>query len=454
MKGQSLDRRKARPSSSSLSVPDATTTSTIGSPANGWEHPVDTGSWTNQRLSYTSNAIDRVGSETLEARSSPLWSTLFGWYSRPQSLLPSPAATVTRQSKAHRDVLELVAMEQGIESSGIDIDRVSLEILQKARCNADTDTRNVANTSASEDFFGYDDVDLASEESLASSEDNDDTHLLIESPTVEELRKSVLLRRRSRILPEVGDLETYSAQRQMTATQERWNALTMLPSPCFCMFYLLSGAWIRNYEAPYTANSFDDIDLTKCLLPSSSWWHNMPSLPPIPVVCVALGITLHAPFSILYHWRYAHRLSGLARTTHWSRRLDQIMIHVASTALTYASSGSWDLLVANVLFNADCVYRQCMPVVEPRRNQMRITISILAYLIPILHRGLVLCFVKLLCLGMIGFWLFTRYPIGGWSHAVFHLVMGLSPPLVMEVALTLEASQPAMQQAAACVANY
>jgi hypothetical protein len=317
-----------------------------------------------------------------------------------------------------------------------------------------TTTGTGCNIRNAEDYSGYDDVDLASEESLASSEDNDDTHLLIESPTEKELGKSPILRSQSRILPDVGDLETYSAQRQMTATQERWNALTMLPSPCFCMFYLLSGAWIRNYETPYAADSFDDIDLTKCLLPSSSWWHNMPSLPPIPVVCVALGIILHAPFSILYHWRYAHRLSGLARTTHWSRRLDQIMIHVASTALTYASSGSWDLLVANVLFNADCVYRQCMPVVEPRRNQMRITISILAYLIPILHRGLVLCFAKLLCLGMIGFWLFTRYPIGGWSHAVFHLVMGLSPPLVMEVALTLEASQPAMQQAAACVANY
>jgi Gpi18-like mannosyltransferase len=94
-----------------------------------------------------------------------------------------------------------------------------------------------------------------------------------------------------------------------------------------------------------------------------------------------------------------------------------------------------------------------MPVVKPRRNQMRITISILAYLIPILRRGLVLCFLELLCLFFVAFWLFTRYPIGGWSHAAFHLVMTLTPPLLMEAARTLEASQPALHQAAACMAN-
>jgi WD40 repeat protein len=33
--------------------------------------------------------------------------------------------------------------------------------------------------------------------------------------------------------------------------------------------------------------------------------YNMPALPPLPVVAVTFGICLHAPFSFLYHWKYA-----------------------------------------------------------------------------------------------------------------------------------------------------
>jgi hypothetical protein len=47
-------------------------------------------------------------------------------------------------------------------------------------------------------------------------------------------------------------------------------------------------------------------------------------------------------------------------------------------------------------------------------------------------------------------WFFLTYPIGGWSHAVFHLVIAMVVPLLMTHAGTLPASQAALQQAVWC----
>lgn len=283
---------------------------------------------------------------------------------------------------------------------------------------------------------------------------------------------------RRQLLKEV-DVEQYMAQREMTPLQERWNALTMIPNPIYCLYYLLAGLWVSNdliqqvkseagttWDSTFydgqTAPSFGTFanymmgDANGCLTPSSAWWgwpwHNMPALPPLPVVAVAFGICCHAPFSFLYHWKYAHTLPpGFARTNHWSRRMDQSMIHFASAFIAYATSGSWDFFVANALYNADCIYRQFKAKVRPRRNKIRITISILAYTIPILRRGDLLLFLKLWLVLGIGGWLFGKYPIGGWSHSAFHLVMALAPPLMMRAACDLPASQAQMKLAAYCV---
>lgn len=291
-------------------------------------------------------------------------------------------------------------------------------------------------------------------------------------------------------LQDARALDQYMRKREMTVTQEKWNALTMIPNPLYCIYFLLSGNWVDSdlvYQARLEmseatsasastkglARAFrhltgfgglaNDVigDSHGCLHPdndSTSLWgflwlpfhHHMPALPPLPVVAVAVGIVLHAPFSFLYHYKYAHELQGTVRTLHWSRRTDQAMIHAASALMAYATSGSWDYFVANLLFNGDCIYRQFQTKVRPRRNQIRIGISILAYCLPVLKRGDFELFGKLwLVLGVSG-WLFGTYPIGGWSHCAFHLVIALLPPLLMNAACELPSAADQMKLAAEC----
>lgn len=296
------------------------------------------------------------------------------------------------------------------------------------------------------------------------------------------------------------DLDKYMAAREMTPTQERWNAVTMIPNPLYCLYFLLSGNWVSDAlvaeardELPAVANNTNNTtfffrsvrrltgfgglandivahETHGCLQHESTiiddnshhaggllfGWifaipHNMPALPPLPVVAVAAAIVLHAPWSFLYHWKYAHSLSGTARTLHWSRRLDQVFIHVASALISYGTSGSWDYFFANCLFCADCVHRQFQHKVRPRRNQVRIAISFLAYCLPVLRRGDFELFGKLVGIMMASGWLFGSYPIGGWSHCVFHFVIALLPPLLMSAACELPIAQDQMKLAAQCV---
>jgi len=252
------------------------------------------------------------------------------------------------------------------------------------------------------------------------------------------------------------DVEKYMASREMTPFQERMNAVTVMPGAFYCIMFLLSGAWLseyfveeHGYELPNTNNGAAVFDGSQCL--SLSWMPHFHALPPLPLVAAALGIILHAPFSFIYHWKYAHRLpAGLPRTTHWSRRMDQAMIHFCSGCMAYATSGRWDFFVANALFNADCIYRQFMQRVRPRRNQVRIFISVVAYTIPLLRRGDLMLFSKIWFLFTISGWLFSQYPIGGWSHSVFHIVMAFVPPLLMTAAVELPASQEQLKVAAQC----
>jgi hypothetical protein len=272
------------------------------------------------------------------------------------------------------------------------------------------------------------------------------------------------LKKERQLLKEI-DVDKYMAKREMSPIQEKWNALTMIPSPIFCLWFILSGYWVNPLlveEAKLDVMSPSDVsglsglandamaDSNGCLAPT--WWHGMPALAPLPVVATAFGIIAHAPFSFMYHWEFAHKLGREGRTNHWSRRADQAMIHFASACMAYGTSGSWDFFVANVFYNADCIYRQFVRKVRPRRNQIRILISMLAYTVPVLRRGDLLLFGEIWLVMGASLWFFIAYPIGGWSHAVFHLFIALAPPLIMRAALDLPISQDQMRLAAQCVA--
>lgn len=238
----------------------------------------------------------------------------------------------------------------------------------------------------------------------------------------------------------------YMAAREMTPFQERMNALTILPSTYFCIMFFLSGSWLSDANRDIQDGTFDD---SQCI--SWSMFPNLNALPPLPPLAAAIGIICHAPFSMIYHWKYAHRLpAGLARTTHWSRRMDQAMIHFCSAFMSYSTTGRFDYFFLNALFNMDCMYRQFLKQVKPKRNQRRIALSIFINTLPILMKGDVSCYSKLATLYMLGGWLFGKYPIGGWSHSAFHIVMAFVPPIVFSYALKLPASQNQLDVAAHC----
>jgi hypothetical protein len=278
-------------------------------------------------------------------------------------------------------------------------------------------------------------------------------------------------------VPAVFDFEQYMLKREMSVTQEKWNALTVLPNPMYCLYFLLSAQWYysstqntftnndgsvgtTNMEHEYynthpwsttIGNSYGNDDImTRCLSPSV--WHSMPILPPLPVIAVVVGICVHAPWSFIYHWIYAHTMSATQRTKHWSRRMDQSFIHVASTFMCYGTSGNIQFFLINTLYNLDCIRRQFRPTVRPKQNQMRIIISIIAYTLPLLKHGEYHTFVQLWILFMISGYFFLQYPVGGWSHAVFHIVIAFVPPLLLRTATALPSSQEHLIRAAMCTA--
>jgi hypothetical protein len=255
-------------------------------------------------------------------------------------------------------------------------------------------------------------------------------------------------------------VKKYHAKRMMTPTQEKWNALTMIPPVIYCVYYILSGQWIDPSFIQLAKETESDW-LVKDSISSASLqygcWNtsdstilrNVPSPPPLPVTAVAVAVILHAPFSFLYHWKYAIRPNAIL---HWSRRMDQAMIHVASALLAYATSGNVKYFILTLLFNLDCCYKQLFYVeVRPRRNQTRIFLAILFYTLPLLRRDEIRLFTELWIVLLTSTWLFATYPFGGWSHALFHVVSYLVPPLLMVASLKLPACQQQVMFAAQCV---
>jgi hypothetical protein len=155
------------------------------------------------------------------------------------------------------------------------------------------------------------------------------------------------------------EMANFMEAREMTVTQERWNAITILPNPIYCLYYIFVGHWVSGKYASI-ASMDQDFDQIQCL--NIAWLPD--TLPPFPVACITAAICLHAPASFLYHWVYSHSLTPIARISHWSRRLDHVFIHVASALLAYGTSGSWDYFLVNLMFNGDCVYRQLLKKVS------------------------------------------------------------------------------------------
>lgn len=274
------------------------------------------------------------------------------------------------------------------------------------------------------------------------------------------------------------DVSAYMSQRMMTPVQEKWNAWTVVPNVLYCMHFLIAGKWLseqaiemaqldmmsylemeeegdfrqwaREVDASDHYSLLNMFDLEgKCI--SNSYFPNLHAFPPLTLVAIAMGTALHAPFSFLYHYNCATFLPpDVSRIEHWSRRMDHSMIHVVSAFLSYGTSGRWDYFVVNAVYNLDCVFRQFKLRVNPKLNKIRILISIVGYTIPVLKRGNFSIFLQLCVVIVISGWLFAKYPMKGWSHSAFHIVISLLPHLLLVFACTIPASQYQINTAARC----
>eukprot|EP00804_Cyclotella_cryptica_P004914 CCRYP_004973-RA/>CCRYP_004973-RA protein AED:0.00 eAED:0.00 QI:181/1/1/1/0/0/2/2224/386 len=266
---------------------------------------------------------------------------------------------------------------------------------------------------------------------------------------------------------ETFDFQAYNQKRVMTPLQERINAITMLPAMFYGVYFVMSGCWARqngdghdfdhledksgDWKALANDVFWDDQEFaanTGCI--NISWLPHLHALPPLPVLAGAIGIVVHAPFSFLYHWSYATKLHPSKRIEHWSRRLDHAFIHFASACMSYATSGRVDYFLMTAAYNLDCAYRQFEQRVRPRRNQIRIAVSIFLYIVPVLRRGFYGDFLQLLCIFVLSGWFFIVYPIGGWSHAMFHVLIAFLPHIIMVSACKLQISQQQIESAAQC----
>ncbi|KAL7581203.1 hypothetical protein ACA910_005988 [Epithemia clementina (nom. ined.)] len=327
----------------------------------------------------------------------------------------------------------------------------------------------------------------SSRDSVSSSADSFDGNRLpaggdVENQAIKKV-KLPLGRLRETLIAKSKPLnvDEYAAGREMTKLQEQWNALSMIPPTIYCLVYLLTRDWINSdlldkAQDEYTSDPLNftpqvpDTTVVSSNHNTSPWhrlmgggqafspssvgclpWTFLPALPPLAILAVIVGTVLHMPCSFLYHWKYAHTIDRISRLNHWSRRLDQAMIHFASAIYSYASSGSVDYFIACALYNLHCMYRHAfLSHLRPRSNQMRVGISILAYCLPILRRGDLDRFALLFLVVGTSIWLFSKYPIGGWSHCAFHLVVGFVPVILMQVAQELPVSQPQLMFAAQC----
>jgi len=246
------------------------------------------------------------------------------------------------------------------------------------------------------------------------------------------------------------ELAKRAKRRQMTKAQEVFNALTMLPYPLIGLYFTLTGKWLFQGKGSSSSEDYrfdDDQCIFSSLLP------DLYAAPPIPTLAIVLGLVLHSPCSIYYHLLCAFKLPpGPERLTHWSRRLDQSMIHVMSFLNSYGSSGSVDYTILGLLFALDSIYHlHHQPSHKPLvRMIVAFAFPILPLLTPMNNGYFTMEAMQLIFIYSVSGWLFVTYPFGGWSHGIFHLVCAFSIPVTLSVSTKLEASNEALLVATRC----
>jgi uncharacterized membrane protein YjjP (DUF1212 family) len=79
--------------------------------------------------------------------------------------------------------------------------------------------------------------------------------------------------------------------------------------------------------------------------------------------------------------------------------------------------------------------------------------SIIMYTLPVLLHGHYLLYSQFLLMFALAGWSFTKYPIGGWSHSLFHLFLAFLPYLLFTESLQLHSSRAQINLAARCASG-
>ena len=230
----------------------------------------------------------------------------------------------------------------------------------------------------------------------------------------------------------------------MTTKQELWNAITMIPAPAYCLYFCLNGLWLTKDDTNQVLANDSTMDSSLLSSFSSSCiqseiFPNLHTIPPLTILSYTIGVLLHSPCSIYYHLLCAYKLPpGPKRMDHWTRRLDQAMIHLMSSMFAYSTSASRDYFLLALAFNIDCMYRLFQSGMRPGRTLIRMMVAFLIPVVPFIYRTEWMVVCQLGVIYGISGWLFTAYPLGGWSHGAFHLVCCLSNPITIRGSLGLD----------------
>mmetsp|Transcript_13418 Transcript_13418/g.20152 ORF Transcript_13418/g.20152 Transcript_13418/m.20152 type:complete len:329 (-) Transcript_13418:39-1025(-) len=257
------------------------------------------------------------------------------------------------------------------------------------------------------------------------------------------------------------ELEKRARSRQMSGTQEVWNAITMLVTPAFGLFFALSGMWVTEdtilQAKEHLLGGTDDFSILEPLFEGegrciySTYFPNLYAMPPLTTMSIVVGYLIHSPCSIYYHLLCAFKLPpGKERLDHWSRKLDQAMIYVMSFFTCYGTSGSSQYAVVSMIFSVDSIYRLFQPVYRPKSILVRMSVAFLMPVLPAILYGYHEQAKQFFIIFAVSGWMFASYPLGGYSHGIFHLIAALSNPLQLGLSTMLSTSEEAIQIAASC----